>query len=112
MILGLTLSIFGISIFQMGSIIKIFSVQNDYYKNNKPMKWLKKITIERGLIFGGIIFFIGFFLDVAVLVKWAENDFKDIFMPQAVIFGLYFMLIGLFLAFFSFFLAIMKKKED
>lgn len=112
MILGLTLSIFGLTIFQMGSIIKMFSKQNNYYKNDKPIKILNKITIEKGLIFGGIIFLLGFFLDFVVLVKWAENNFKDILMPQVVIFGLYFMLIGLFAIFFSFFQVIMKREND
>ncbi len=42
MILGLTLSVVGISIFEMGMIIKLYSHLNNYYEQDKIVNWLKK----------------------------------------------------------------------
>lgn len=110
MILGLSLSIFGVYIFQMGAIIKLFSNQSRFYEKDKLMKFLERITIEKGLIFGGAMMLVGLFFDLSVALKWAENGFKNIFMPEAVVFGLYFMLTGLSLVFFSFLKTVMNRE--
>lgn len=109
MLLGLTLSIFGIYIFQMGVIIKSFSVLKNYYNKDNALKWLEKLTVEKGLIFGCLLIIVGLVIDLDVIARWAENGFKDIYIPQYVVFGFYFMLLGLSAIFFSFLNAIMKK---
>jgi len=110
MILGLSLSVFGASIFQMGAVIKLFSRQSPFYRDDILMKWLDRITVEKGLIFGGMIMAVGLALDLGVVMKWAENGFHNIFVPQAVVLGLYFILTGMSLVFFSFLKTIMGKE--
>jgi len=110
MILGLSLSVFGAYIFQMGAVIKLFSRQSPFYRDDILMKWLDRITVEKGLIFGGMIMAVGLALDLGVVMKWAENGFHNIFVPQAVVLGLYFILTGMSLVFFSFLKTIMGKE--
>lgn len=111
MILGLTLSILGISIFQMGMIIKLFSDQNEYYANDVVVKWLKKVTLEKELILGALSVICGLLIDSLLLYQWIGHDFRDIFLPRLAILGLYFIFLGISLISFSFFRAIMQKNN-
>lgn len=112
MILGLTLSILGISVFQLGLIIKLFSHLNDYYVRDPIVRWLKKITLEKELITGGVAILIGLIIDGFVTYHWILNGFKNISMPRTAIFGLYFIFFGISLISFSFLRAVMQKDES
>ncbi len=109
MILGLSMSILGISIFQMGMIIKLFSHLNNYYVNDRIVKWLKEISLEKELIFGGISALLGIVMDVSLLVKWIGHNFSDISTLRLAIFSLYFIFIGISLISFSFMRSVMQK---
>jgi len=111
MILGLTLGILGASIFQMGAIIKIYSAQNHYHTKDKIVRWLKKISLEKSLISGGIITLLGIAIDLTVLIKWIQSGYHGIFIPQLAIFGLYFIFIGILFISFSFMRAIMQENK-
>lgn len=111
MILGLTLGILGISILQMGLTIKLFSHLNNYFSRDKTILWLSKFSLEKGLIFGGLIFLFGFLVDAAIVVQWVEDGFHGILMPRAAIFGMYFMFLGASSVFFSFMRAVMSQSD-
>lgn len=112
MIFGLTLGILGASIFQMGLIIKLFSRLNNYYSNDSIIKWLNKFTLEKGLIYGGIIFILGTIVDLTIVAQWVKDGFHGIMMPRTAIIGLYLMFLGASSVFFSFLRAIMAKTEE
>lgn len=111
MILGLTLGIVGVSIFQMGLIIKLFSHLNNYFRKDKIIVWLQKFSLERGLVVGGLIFLFGFLVDAAIVFQWVQEGFHGILMPRAAIFGLYFMYLGVSFVFFSFLRAVMENHD-
>jgi len=110
MILGLTLSIVGISVFEMGMIIKLYSHLNNYYTKDKIVNWMKKITLEKSLIAGGIILLLGIMADAVIVFDWAKNGFHDINLSRLAIFGLYFIFVGVSFISFSFLRAVMEKE--
>jgi hypothetical protein len=95
----------------MGMVIKLFSNQKHYYKNDSLVMRIRKISMERQLIVGGLFMLIGLCIDIYIFWIWVGNNFKDIFMPQKAIVSLYFLFIGLSIIFFSFFRAILDKQE-
>jgi glycosyltransferase involved in cell wall biosynthesis len=109
MILGLTLSIVGISVFEMGMIIKLFSHLSNYYTDDKMVRWMKKISLEKSLIAGGLILLVGIISDIIIFIKWADNGFHNIQLSRLAIFGLYFIFIGVSFISFSFLRAVMQK---
>jgi glycosyltransferase involved in cell wall biosynthesis len=111
MILGLTLSLLGEFMFQMGLIIKLYSAQQRYYKSDRLLTWLQGISMERLLVFGGLLVLLGFLIDAYVVVVWARNGFHDIYMPQTAIVGFYFLFTGISIVFFAFLRAIFDRKE-
>jgi len=112
MILGLTLGILGISILQMGLIIKLFSHLQDYHRRDPVVKWLNRFSLEKGLIAGGIILLLGFLVDMYIVVQWVQDGFHGIMMPRTAIIGLYLMFLGASTIFFSFLQAIMGKQNE
>ncbi len=108
MILGLTLAILGFSILQMGLVIKLFSHLNVFYKKDKVVELLEKFSLEKGISWGGIIFFVGFLIDFFILLKWIENGFHDLSRSHLAVTGLYFIFIGASMVFFSFLRAVME----
>lgn len=111
MILGLTLSLLGVFIVQMGLIIKLFSSLKHYYGKDVFVSGLKKMSMEKQLFLGVFFVLIGLGIDAYILWVWIGHDFKNIFMPQKAIVSLYFLFIGLSIIFFSFFRAILDKQE-
>jgi len=111
MILGLTLGILGISIFQMGLVIKLFSHLQDYYARDSAVRWLNKFSLEKGLAAGSLVFLLGLIVDIFIVVRWIQDGFHGILMPRAAIFGMYLMFLGASSIFFSFMRAVMEKDE-
>ena len=111
MILGLTLGILGITIFQMGLVIKLFSHLQNYYSKDKVIIWLNKFSLEKGLIIGSLVFIVGLVVDLAIAVQWVQDGFHGILMPRAAIYGMYLMFLGVSLVFFSFLRAVMSREN-
>jgi hypothetical protein len=112
MILGLTLGILGVSIFQMGLVIKLFSHLQDYYREDAAIKWLNKFSLEKGLAVGGVIFLLGFLVDLYIVIQWIGDGFHGILMPRTAIVGLYLLYLGASFIFFSFLRAVMGKQSS
>ncbi len=112
MILGLTLSVVGVFIFQMGMIIKLFSTLQHYYRRDRMVSWLRRISMERQLLAGAFFVLIGLAIDAYIFYVWAGQSFRNIFMPQKAIVSLYFLFIGVSLIFFGFFRAIFSKQDE
>jgi len=110
MILGLTLSLLGEFIFQMGVIIKLYSAQQRYYKSDRLLTWLQRISMERLLLSGAALMLVGILIDAYVLVVWARTNFGNIYMPQTAIIGFYFLFMGISMVFFAFLRAIFDRK--
>jgi len=111
MILGLALSLLGEFMFQMGLIIKLYSAQQRYYKSDRLLNWLQRISMERLLLSGAALMLVGFLIDAYVVVVWARNDFRNIHMPHTAIIGFYFLFMGIAMVFFAFLRAIFDRKE-
>ncbi len=56
MILGLTLSLLGVFVFQMGMIIKLFSYLQHYYAKDKFVLLMRKVSMEKQIVAG--VFFV------------------------------------------------------
>ncbi len=108
-IFGLTLSIVGISFFQMGLIIKLYSHLNHYYATDRVVVFLRRFTLEKSLIFGGLILLLGIGIDASIVLQWIGNDFRNIELSRMAIFGLYFIFIGISSISFSFLRAVMEN---
>ncbi len=109
MIFGLTMALLGISVLQMGLIIKIFSHLNIYYRKDRILERLEKISLEKGIVVSLLVFLAGLLIDASVLLQWISNGFHDLAMFRTAVLGLYFIFSGASAIFFFFMRETMRK---
>lgn len=94
-------------------LTKVFTVENNLLpKSKKYDKLFKSITMEKGLILGFLLVFVGIMLSVNAYANWQEINFGDItgnstlriviaavttmiFGVQVILFSLFFSILGL-----------------
>lgn len=87
-------------------------------KQDKVIKFLSKITLEKGLVLGTLLTFIGIGLTIYAIVVWKEQSWGELnptdVMPITIP-AVYLVIIGVQVAFASFFLGVLnieyKKAE-
>ena len=95
MLLGLTLSVLGISSIQMGIIVKLFTSLNRYVGSNTTKFFFRYFTYTRGMIVGFLSFLTGFMLSLTLVFKWYSQGFKLEIMPWYIVFGLFMIIFGI-----------------
>jgi glycosyltransferase involved in cell wall biosynthesis len=103
----------GFQFFVFYALTKVFAVENELLpKSNRYQNLFKHITLEKGLIFGFILVFIGVILSVKGFADWNGNNFGNlnpsntlrIIIPavitillgiQVILFSLFFSILGL-----------------
>jgi hypothetical protein len=109
MILGLTLSLLGVFILQMGMTIKLLSFLRNYYPKDRFVSWMRRVSMEQQLLAGVFFLLVGFGIDAYIFYVWVNHNFMNIFMPQKAIVSLYFLFIGISIIFSAFFRAILDN---
>ena len=95
MLLGLTLSVLGISSIQMGIIVKQFTGLNRYIESSVTKFVFSYFTYTRGMVIGFLSFLIGFILSLTLVFKWYSQGFKLDIVPWYVVFGLFMIIFGI-----------------
>lgn len=112
MILGISLSVLGMSVFQMGMIIKLFSYQNDYYENDWMVRKLKLFPFNKKVFMGLGVTSVGIGIFLIILFDWIRLSLANPEMIRFSLFGLYFLFTGISLILFFFLEAVMNKNEE
>ena len=71
----------------------------------------KIFNLERGILFGFLILFLGFILNFKILLEWINSDFGSLYELRTAIFALTLLIIGVQSIFSSFFLSILGLKR-
>lgn len=113
--LGIFLVFLAFQFLNLGIFTKVYSYQLSFKKNDALALWfLKKFTLEKGIIFGSLITFAGLTLLSYIFYNWIKVDFGPLFELRRSLLSLLFLSIGIQIIFSSFFLSmimIKKKKE-
>lgn len=109
MILGCILALLGFGIVTLGLFAKVFSVEHLGIGGSKIVDFfLRHYTLERGVVFGIIIFMLGFAGNLYVVYQWYLNNFNivDEMLTKLTLWGLTLMVIGAQIILSSFFISI------
>lgn len=98
---------------------KIYAINSGMHpKQDKITKFLNKITLEKGLVIGAVLTIIGILLTIYSIVVWNKNAWGNLdpikVMPITIP-AVYLIIIGVQVAFASFFLGVLNieyKKSD
>ena len=102
MLLGLTLSVLGVSAVQMGILVQLFSNLNKFYASKTLKFFYKHFTYTKGCILGGISCLLGLISCLILVFKWYMNGFALEFVPWYSVFGLLLVIFGIQVTLFTF----------
>jgi glycosyltransferase involved in cell wall biosynthesis len=111
MIIGSLFSIVGYQIIMLWLYAKTYSI---IYLNEKDrlVNLINKIiTLEKGILIGFLIFFIGLILNLNILITWINSGFGSLAELRTAIFSLTLVVLGIQSIFSSFFLSILGLKN-
>ena len=107
------LTIVGSQIVVLALSARTFAV---YVLNEKPdrlLEWGREhVTLESGLIAGGIVFLIGFVIDAVIVGVWINRGFGELSEERLLVLGSVLIILGLQAIFSSFFLSILGMARD
>ncbi len=111
MVLGSLFAILGFQIINIGIYARIYAYTHHFIPNDASLqKAFKFFNLERGLISGTLIFLIGFFTDLRILIVWISNNFGPLNEVRLALLASTLMIIGAQIVFSSFFLSMLGIK--
>ena len=106
MVLGSMLAILGFQIINIGVYARIYAVTHHFRPQDETLKRAFKLfNLERGILVGSLVFAIGFFTDLYILIKWIASGFGPLNEVRLALLASTFIIIGVQTIFSSFFLS-------
>jgi glycosyltransferase involved in cell wall biosynthesis len=108
MIFGVIFTLLGAQIIAIGAFAKVFSYAERFDHNTVSLKRvLKRVTLESGLLLGGLLFLMGFAGCAYVASQWASSGFGPLEQVRGVLFWAMWLFLGVQIVFSSFFLSML-----
>jgi len=108
MIFGVIFTLMGAQILSIGAFAKVFSYAERFDRGTVSLKRvLRRITLESGLLLGGLLFFAGLAGCAWVTWHWAASGFGPLFQVRQILFWSMWLFLGVQVIFASFFLSML-----
>jgi glycosyltransferase involved in cell wall biosynthesis len=108
MIFGVIFTLLGVQILSIGAFAKVFSYAERFDRGNVSLnRVLRHVTLESGLLVGGVLFAFGFAGCVWVVWKWVASGFGPLEAVRQVLFWSMWLFLGIQVVFASFFLSML-----
>ena len=108
MIFGVIFTLLGAQILSIGSFAKVFSYAERFDRRSVSLRRiLRQVTLETGLLVGGVLFLFGFAGCAWVTWQWASGGFGELHQVRQVLFWSMWLFLGLQAIFSSFFLSML-----
>ena len=113
MIFGVIFTLLGVQTLSIGAFAKVFSYAERFDTRTISLKRiLRRVTLESGLLLGGIIFLAGFSGCAWIAWKWAASEFGPLYEIRWVLFWSMWLFIGVQVIFASFCLSMLGVSRD
>jgi hypothetical protein len=109
MIFGVIFTLLGAQILSIGAFAKVFSYAERFDRSGTVSlkRVLKRVTLESGLLLGGVLFLAGFTGCAWVTWQWMASGFGPLAQVRQVLFWAMWLFLGLQIIFASFFLSML-----
>ncbi len=105
---GMLFTLLGVQIISMGIFAKVFSYTERFDHGNLGLsRWLKRLSLENGLIAGGVLALVGFLGDTSIFWQWMRSGFGELEQLRWLLFWSLLFLVGIETVFASFFLSML-----
>lgn len=108
MIFGVIFTLLGAQILSIGAFAKVFSYAERFDRGTVSLqRILRRITLESGLLLGGVLFLAGFVGCAWIAWRWAASGFGPLHEVRQVLFWAMWLFLGVQVIFASFFLSML-----
>jgi hypothetical protein len=108
MVFGVIFTLLGAQILSIGAFAKVFSYASRFDRGTLSLKrMLKRITLETGLLAGGIILLFGLVGCGWITWRWAKSGFGPLYAIRQILFWAMWLFLGIQIIFASFFLSML-----
>jgi glycosyltransferase involved in cell wall biosynthesis len=108
MIFGVIFTLLGAQILSIGTFAKVFSYAERFDRNTISLKRiLRRVTLESGLLLGGVLFLAGFCGCAWITWQWAASGFGPLHEVRQILFWSMWLFLGVQVIFSSFFLSML-----
>jgi glycosyltransferase involved in cell wall biosynthesis len=112
-ILGALLLLGGTQGLFMGILISTYSVIHGYQEKSRLMKMIMNYhSLEKFLVFGGILIVIGIFVGAYIIYRWVASHFGELSEISTAIVALLLIILGMEVFFLSIFTSMMLLNES
>lgn len=114
MMYGAAFTIIGATVIQYSVFTKIYAASTNYIPTTKSIETISKLTTEKGVLCGFIMFLIGLAVTIAAFVIWGRTSFGDLNPSQIMritIPAMVLMVLGVQCIFGGFFVSILRLKS-
>ena len=113
MIFGVIFTLMGAQILSIGAFAKVFSYAERFDRGTVSLKRvLRRVTLESGLLLGGLLFLTGLAGCTWVTWQWASSGFGPLFQVRQILFWSMWLFLGVQVIFASFFLSMLGISRD
>lgn len=113
MVFGVMFTLLGAQIISIGAFAKVFSYAARFDRGTISLKrFLKRISLETGLLVGGLLFLAGFSGCAWTTWKWAASGFGSFSEVRQVLFWSMWLFLGVQTVFSSFFLSMLGISRE
>ena len=113
MVFGVIFTLLGAQILSIGAFAKVFSYAARFDRGTISLKRsLKRITLETGLLVGGLIFLVGLMGCAWITWQWSSSGFGPLYAIRQVLFWSMWLFLGIQIIFSSFFLSMLGISRE
>lgn len=102
------ISILSYQMLHLGIYAHTFAIRQGFLKYDELTLFFKRhFNLEKGIMLGGVIFFVGFMVMFFIFLEWFSKDFGALYRIRESILAMTLLVIGLQTVFSSFFISLL-----
>ena len=102
------LCILSYQVLHLGVYAHTYAIRQGFLKyDNVTLFFKHHFNLERGIVLGGAVFFLGFIINLFIFIEWFSRHFGELSRLRESILGMTLLVIGIQTIFSSFFISLL-----